>query len=258
MSIALTGPLVRPLAAQAGAISGQVLAEKSERPIPNARIELRSTAFATRSDSAGRFQLSNLAAGNYVVVIRAIGFDSLVANVRLTAREVVDADFLMTSSAQTLAEVKVEAEGGLDRLRLAEFDERRATGQGRFLDRSVFEKNAASQVDVAIIGRVPGLRSTRVAGKTVLTSSRSRGCYPQVIVNGISVWNGMPGGGPDLMSNRETKRNIETMLFDVNMLRNEEIIGFEWHNPASTPLKYNATSGAGGGSFCGTAIFWTK
>jgi hypothetical protein len=251
VSIALTGPLVRPLAAQAGAISGQVLAEKSERPIPNARIEVRSTAFATRSDSAGRFQLSNLAAGNYVVVIRAIGYDSLVANVRLTAREVVDADFLMTSSAQTLAEVKVEAEGGLDRLRLAEFDERRTMGQGRFLDRSVFEKNAASQVDVAIIGRVPGLRSTRVAGKTVLTSSRSRGCYPQVIVNGISVWNGMPGG-PDV------KRNIETMLFDVNMLRNEEIIGFEWHNPASTPLKYNATSGAGGGSFCGTAIFWTK
>jgi Carboxypeptidase regulatory-like domain len=243
--------LSQPLVAQAGVISGQVLADKTERPIANARIELRATPFATRSDSAGRFQLKDIAAGDYVVVIRAIGYDSLVANVRLAARDAVDADFLMTSSVQTLAAVKVEADGSLDRLRLAEFDERRALGQGRFLDRGVFEKNAASQVDVVIIGRVPGLRSARVAGKTVLTSSRSRGCYPQVIVNGISVWNGMPGG-PDV------KRNVETMLFDVNMLRNEEIIGFEWHNPASTPLKYNATSGAGGGSFCGTAIFWTK
>lgn len=48
------------------------------------------------------------------------------------------------------------------------------------------------------------------------------------------------------------------MIFDVNTLRADEIIGFEWHNPSSTPLKYNATGAGGDGSFCGTAIFWTK
>jgi len=250
--------LSAPLAAQAGAISGQVLADKSERPISNARIALRSTTFATRSDSAGRFQLRDLAAGDYVVVIRAIGYDSLVANVRLAPRDVVDADFLMTPSAQALAAVKVEADGSLDRLRLAEFEERRAMGHGRFLDRSVFEKNAASQVDVVIIGRVPGLRTRRVAGKNVLASQRdAKACYPQVVVNGISMWNGMPGGGgggggggmPTLK---------QTMMFDVNTLRADEILAFEWHNPGSTPQRYNATGAGGDGSFCGTAIFWTK
>lgn len=247
------------MAAQAGAISGQVLADKSERPIPNARIELRSTTFATRSDSGGRFQLSNLAAGDYVVVIRAIGYDSLVANVRLAARDVVDADFLMTPSAQALAEVKVVADGGLDRLRLAEFEERRAMGHGRFLDRSVFEKNAASQVDVVIIGRVPGLRTRRVAGKYVLSSQRdAKECYPQVVVNGISMWNGMPGGGGGGGGGGGTPTLKQTMMFDVNTLRADEILAFEWHNPGSTPQRYNATGAGGDGSFCGTAIFWTK
>lgn len=48
------------------------------------------------------------------------------------------------------------------------------------------------------------------------------------------------------------------MIFDVNSLRADEIIGFEWHNPSSTPLKYNGTGAGGDGSSCGTAIFRTK
>lgn len=141
------------------------MAERSERPIVDARIERRSRSLATRSDSTGRFRFTQIAPGEYVIVIRALGYDSLVAKVRLAERDVIDADVLMTRSAQALASVKVEADRSLERLRLAEFDARRAQGFGRFIDGATFEKNAASQVDVVLIGRVPGLRTRRVAGK---------------------------------------------------------------------------------------------
>lgn len=143
----------------------ELLAERSERPIVDARIERRSRSLATRSDSTGRFRFTQIAPGEYVIVIRALGYDSLVAKVRLAERDVIDADFLMTRSAQALASVKVEADRSLERLRRAEFDARRAQGFGRFIDGATFEKNAASQVDVVLIGRVPGLRTRRVAGK---------------------------------------------------------------------------------------------
>ncbi|MBL0171703.1 MAG: carboxypeptidase regulatory-like domain-containing protein [Gemmatimonadaceae bacterium] len=219
-----------------------------ERPIADARIEVRTRGLTTRSEPNGRFRLMDVPPGEYVVVVRALGFDSLVVSIRLAANDVVDVDFLLTRTAQAMAPVQVEADRTIDRLRLAEFDERRAMGFGRFLDRSVFEENSASQVDVVLIGRVPGLRTRRVSGKTVLAAQRdAQACYPQVVVNGISVFNGAP-----------TKIARETLIFDVSSLRADEIIGFEWHNPSSTPSRYNATGAGGDGSYCGTAIFWTK
>lgn len=254
--LALYGVLPRTLSAQMGAISGRVLADKTERPIPNARVELRSRGVATRSDSIGRFRIDAVSPGDYVIVILAIGYDSLLATVRLAPSDVVDADFLLTRPAQTLAPVKVAADRTIEGMRLAEFDGRRAMGFGRFIDRAVFATNTASQVDVVVIGRVPGLRTHRVAGKTVFAAQRdAKLCYPQVIVNGFSLWNGVPSSPSNP---RDAKIARETQMFDVNTLRTDEIIGFEWHNPSTTPLRYNATGAGGDGSACGTAIFWTK
>lgn len=102
------------LLAQSGAITGQVLSDnRPERPIADAHIEVRSRGLATRSDSAGRFRLNGVPPGAHVVVVRALGFDSLVANLRVAQDEVLDLDFLPTRSAQSLAPVKAKADGGL-------------------------------------------------------------------------------------------------------------------------------------------------
>lgn len=93
------------LFAQRGTISGRVLTDKPERPIADARIGVRTRGLATRSDSSGRFRLKDIPAGEYVVVIRALGFDSLVATLRLAPNDVVDVDFLLTRTAQALAPV---------------------------------------------------------------------------------------------------------------------------------------------------------
>lgn len=235
------------LTAQRGEVSGRVLTEGPERPVVEARIDLRALGLSTRSDAKGRFRLREVPAGEHVIVIRALGFDSLVASVRLAPNDVIDLDFLLARTVQSLAPVRVE--GDLVRVRLAEFDERRAMGFGRFIDDSVFQKGAGRQVGDILSGLIPGLGIQRVGGKTVLVGRRAgTQCYAQVVVNGISVYNGDLAGD---------KLSREAFRFDVSTLDASEVVGFEWHNPASTPLKYNAT-GTSGGSSCGTAIFWTK
>ncbi len=242
------------LVAQETRVTGLVLADGTERAISDALITVTPLTRQTRSDSAGRFHVGSLPVGTYRLVVRAIGFDSLVTDLQVTSTDPLDVEILLTPVAQRLATVKTSAT--IVDLRLAEFEERRALGFGRFLDAREFERNPGSQVDVVIIGKIPGIRTTRKFGKMVLTASRNgKLCYPQIVVNGLSLFNGVMKRSGDP---RTDAIALETMLFDINTLRTDEIVGFEWHNPASTPARYNATSGGDDGSSCGTAIIWTK
>lgn len=241
------------VSAQSGEISGRIVVEKTESAVVDAEIEVRPNGRTARSDSSGHFRITNVLAGEYVILVRAIGFVPLTANLKLGERQVFDADFILERRVQTLSTVDVLATGGLERARLSEFESRRVLGFGHFIDRSIFERSSARQVDILLISRIPGLRTNRVAGKTVLASQRdAKPCYPQIVVNGISVFNGVPGGSASAKSAREV------LMFDVNSLQADDILAFEWHNPSSTPPSYNATGAGGDGSACGTAIFWTK
>ena len=137
-------------------------------------------------------------------------------------------------------------------MRLDEFEGRRKMGLGRFVTQAYFEENDTRQLESALISRVPGIRTRRLAGKMALTASREgKLCYPQVVVNGLSVWNGVPPGA-------DAKAMREALIFDVNSIQTAEVIGFEYHSPSTTPFQYNATGTGGDGSSCGTAIIWTK
>jgi hypothetical protein len=249
--VALSGADPKSLPAQVGVVAGQVLAEAPEQPIVRAQIQLRPLERHALSDSAGRFRIRDVPPGEYVIVIRAIGFDSLVAKIRLVPGDVVEVDVLLRRSTQALAPVTVTESASPNRIRLAEFEERRSLGFGRFLDHSVFERSAGSQLDAVLIGRIPGLRTKRLYGKVTLESQRDgRSCYPQIVVNGISMYNGATTSAGRIA--------VEMATFDLTSVRVDEVIGFEWHTPSTTPARFNATGSGGHGSPCGTAIFWTK
>lgn len=237
---------------QSGVVSGRILDAGTERPVTNARIAIPSRSVEARSDSVGRFRLSNVSPGTFSLVILAVGYDSLVARVNMIAKDDVDADFILSRAATRLKPVDVKATHTLMSVRLEEFEGRRKMGLGRFLDQEYFDENKDRQLEMALISKIPGLRTRRVAGKQTLTSSREGGlCYPQVVLNGISVWNGVPMS-PDSRATRDA------LLFDINSIQTNEVVAFEFHTPSTTPLKYNATGAGKDGSVCGTAIIWTK
>jgi hypothetical protein len=244
--------VTRPIAAQSSELVGIVSDARNATGIQGASVELREPLRKFTTDREGRFRIRGLNVGTYELRVRSIGFDSLVARIDIRG-ETVDVELTLEPSSQRLRPVTITADP-IRAFRLQEFEERRSRGFGRFLLESVFAENAASQVDVILISRVPGLRTRRRGGAMVLEGQRDgRSCFAQVVVNGIQVYN-----GTDNSTSGSRSGSAVESLFDVNSIRAEDVIGFEWHTVATTPNKYNATGAGSDGAVCGTAIFWTK
>lgn len=245
LALAFTGVLVtsaqaRLASAQQATFLGRVLDAATERPIAGALIELRDLKLTAQSDSAGNFRIRKVEAGVHIAVIRAIGYDSIVARLQLAPNDSSDSDFMLAHVATALPAAIVKAPASKRyAIQLQEFEERRALPFGTFLEAQYFEKNSGRNVGVLLVARVPGIRITPgtkafIVSSRTSTRSGSR-CLAQTIVNGIL---------------REP--------LDLNAVNADDIIGFEYYTTATTPVKYNVTGQKDNGPQCGTAIFWMK
>jgi hypothetical protein len=246
--------IAHPLFAQSAIFTGRVLTDPDERPIAGARLEIRALGRSVVTDSTGTFRLTGIPVGTHDVHVRAVGYDSVVTRLDFTGAGIDGADFLMRAIATKLDRVDVTAtrKTVMD-YRLSEFNERRATGLGRFLDSTVFARERERDIDAVLIANIPGLRLRRVGSKQVLASTRGgRVCFPQIVVDGMSVYSGDDKNAPRGISGEPLQ------IFDIRTITTRDVIAFEYHNPATTPLRFNATAMGADGSFCGTAIFWTR
>lgn len=256
--------LAAPMLAQSTSLSGAVLNETTEKPLANADVVIESLNRSVRSDNLGNFVLSGLMPGRYTVVVRLLGYDAFKTDVLLRLNENFEAAFLLKPSVTTLKEVDVKATktGGPWAIKLAEFDERRSGGIGRFITADVFERADGTPLSAVLMSNIPGMRAIQVNGRRWLASSRggkmySKGpgeignpttlekippaCYMQVVVNGQIVYSG----------------HDSQPMFDVDGLNTRDVIGLEFYTTATTPSQYNATRGKNMSS-CGTVVIWTK
>lgn len=176
-----------------------------------------------------------------------------------------------TTTSPTTAQLDAFAVSGKAPTRTSErmsgFEDRRKSGAGRFITSEEIAKDEGRTLSAIIVKRISGARIQQVNGRKYLVSGRQgelrlngsvmkggsmpgteassldlpRGCYVQVIVDGIMRYNGTPG----------------QPLFDLDQLEPKDIIGFEMHTSATIPAQYNATQSPEAGS-CGMAIIWTK
>ena len=237
--------------AQNATFAGTVLIDPSEKPLANAEIIFTALNRSVRSDSAGNFVFTALPAGKHSVTVRMLGYESLTTDITVGTSGKVEADLMLKASTQQLATVSViDVAAGPYASRLVEFDARRKSGAGRFITGDVFTKADGRPMSAIITQRMSGVKMMQVNGQKYLVNSRpgerrlggggsGGACYTQVVVNGIIRYNG------------------SQPLFDIDQLDAKDVIGFEYHNAATTPTQYNATMGSGGAS-CGTVIIWTK
>lgn len=223
--------------AQRAVMIGHVLDASSERPIAGAHVELPSLKLRVQSDSTGAFFVRGIGVGMYSVVIRAIGYDPIAARLNVVAADSVETDFLLSAVVTKLSAVRVEAlRPERYGWRLRDFDERRRFGLGRFLDLTFFEKNKDRSLGGLLVSRIAGARTKSNASGEFLVSERyGKPCLPQTVVNGIVI-----------------------KSFDLNSVRVDDIIGFEYYTVASAPVQFGGSGDENGGSQCGTAVFWLK
>jgi len=98
-----------------GSIQGNLKGEDGE-PISFANILIKGTEIGTSSDTKGNFGFDNVAPGNYVLVISAIGYEKLEHPITVKAGEVCIANCVCKAAALQLQSVTVTAEKREDEL----------------------------------------------------------------------------------------------------------------------------------------------
>jgi hypothetical protein len=141
---------------------------------------------AVRTDSAGRFQFSDLPRGKTSLVARRLGYEPRVYTVQI--REGATRAFLpvvLDPMPTELEKVIVMARVAASRGRLKEFYERKArSGMGTFIEREDIERRHPQWMS-DMLRMVPGVRV--VPNRGMGNAIRMRGCVPTVWLDGTPV-----------------------------------------------------------------------
>lgn len=94
-----------PLAKQLSRITGSVIDETSQAPIPNANIYFEKSNFGTTSDQNGKFLIENVAQGQSALLITHIGYLGKKIVLNLASDETRNLNILLTPKTLNLEEV---------------------------------------------------------------------------------------------------------------------------------------------------------
>jgi hypothetical protein len=255
--------------AQQATFKGVVLTDSTERPIPGVTVTIELLKLSAISDSLGEFTIKGIAPGTQVISARKVGFGPVTTRVTFMTGAVVEVDLMMTpTTAQSLPDVTVKAAPAVHGM-LAEFEQRRAEGHGRFVTRDMLEKRELSNMVEILRTHVPGLNIVQSAarpGEAFVAAGRMsvpggtlafnsggppRPCYAAVVLDGVMVFHGDPGSPKGAA---EGMNSPPQSLFDINSIPTRDIAGIEYYAGAATmPIKYNSMRNT-----CGLIVVWTR
>jgi len=98
------------LQAQNGAIRGIVYEEISGEPAILANAYLKGTTFGASTDDNGYFLITKVPAGNYLLLITYLGYDTIRRQVRIEENSIINQKFFLKKSSVRLETVEVNAE----------------------------------------------------------------------------------------------------------------------------------------------------
>ncbi len=224
-------------------------------PLAGVQLELRPTNRRISTDSIGAFELTGLAARDYIVTLQRTGYASDSATVTIGTDELVLRDFRLSRQTDlpTVAVTEREAVS----LDMADLAAHRKEGLGDFITRADLEARPGSRLVDIMRSKTTRLKMVRFCGQVAFASTmgsmvrlqpsdtpRNGGCgapkecYAQIFVNGIRVyatnWSGLPP--------------------NIDQYRPEQIEAIEvYYGGASTPLRFGGT-----GATCGTIVMWLR
>jgi len=187
-------------------------------PLSRAEVWLVAmTTLRTISNDSGQFELPGLPAGAVTLGVRRLGYESATFSTVLKPGKTHRANFPLTPSVQSLAEVRVQ-----DRSSgwLSLFDEHRAMQRGTFITRSDFEKNNL-RIATDILRRVPGVQIVPTRTGTAILMTRgfgARRCVPQLYVHQTPYSGNFDDFTPDDIEALEVYVGISEIPPDLNTM----------------------------------------
>ncbi len=227
-----TGPLWSPTAAQGtAAITGIVVDRKTGSPVPGALVSIRGTARLETANQHGRFAHNGLAAGQYPLDVRAVGYAMALWIVTLDDGEVADTLFEIEMLSFDLGAILVEGRPSAAQRRFQQFERRRASGRGYFLAEEQIESMHARTL-ADLLRSVPGVQTLCTSrGCTIRMTRAPRDCLPDYFLDGF----------PATFSTSPSMSPLG-------------IVGIEIYRSVSeTPVEFMKAN-----SRCGVVVIWTR
>lgn len=217
-----------------GAVRGMVR-RPDGLPLAGARLTVWGSGLEATSDADGSYSLAGLPVGTHTLEARAIGYAPSREAVDLLDGEGVVRDLQLARAPAVLDTVRVRGEGGARRWGLQEFEVRRRSGTGYYLDEAaITARNAFFTAD--LVRMIPGVTvaPARRSGYLVLMrgGSNMQNCVPAFFVDGVQV--------------HSDDGNLDAIV-SVQLIQAMEV----YTRISTIPLQYQAMNG------CGTVVIWT-
>jgi hypothetical protein len=231
----LIAACVLPASAQsrpaAGAIDG-VVTDTDLVSLADATASILGSSVQVVTGANGRFRILALPAGQYILVVRRLGYAPSSTVLQVAGGDTLRMSFALERIMTALDTVTVTAKRYS--MRMTEFEGRRKAGFGQFMTQGEIEKRNGVYVSdlIRTIMSVNVVPSNRGSGHVAI--SIRGGCPFQLFLDGVAL----------------PTRNLD----DLPSPR--DFAGIEvYSGPAQIPLQYKTTGGSG---FCGVILFWTK
>ncbi|MFN0098512.1 MAG: carboxypeptidase regulatory-like domain-containing protein [Gemmatimonadaceae bacterium] len=231
------------VARASGVIDGTVT-DTLLKPVGFAEVKILRTDIRIETNALGRFRFTEVPAGQYLLIVRRIGFRPVSSIIQVGVRDTLRLSFLLEPALQTLDKVVITEERRS--LKMLEFEERRRRGVGYFITQEQIEKRnlpvAADYLRLApSISLAPSPNPSGISD-LVAISKREGGslfgdgalaCAMQIVVDGVP----MPP------------------RFPLELLPTpREIAGFEIYAGAATvPPQFSGLDRR-----CGMILVWTR
>jgi hypothetical protein len=120
-----------------GVIDGLVT-DSTLKPLFGARVSVLRTPISVFTGANGRFRITDVASGQYIIMIRRAGFQATSLVMQVNPDDTVRTSYVLQEAPAELAPVTVTAEKMSPRMK--EFEDRRKLGQGEFMTQAQIEQ----------------------------------------------------------------------------------------------------------------------
>lgn len=265
--------------------TGTVVADGTREPLANVEVSLPEVSRNVLTDEKGAFRIRDVPPGTHTILVRALGYTPVTAQVEFAANKPVDHSIAL-GRVQALQAVDVNATSAPS----STFEDHRKLGLGRFVTRDALEKSKGRQLGPVIAdqmggaGVIPGRAGSswpvgkrapmHILGRGACTGGGAAPNAPKGAGSPCGFdENELRGQGYYCPTQGEKMRGMicacytqvyvddhlenpgsPTEPFDLSSIPTTSIEAIEiYKSPAETPSKYNNLNAK-----CGVILLWTR
>ena len=101
----------RPARSQNATVRGFVYEQESGEPVIFTNVYFAKTSIGATTDENGYFAITKIPAGDYILMVTYVGFDTLQMPLSIKAGDIITKKLYLTKASVTLSEVNVSAAG---------------------------------------------------------------------------------------------------------------------------------------------------